>query len=112
MKIETLETDGITVVTLAEERLDASCSIELKNELRALIASGHNRVVLDLSRVQFMDSSGLGALVAVLKTLGREGVMILCGLRDGTRKLFEVTRMDRVFLIEPSVQLAILYMPE
>ncbi|KAA3621170.1 MAG: anti-sigma factor antagonist, partial [Proteobacteria bacterium] len=53
--------------------------------------------VLDLHRVNFIDSSGLGAIVSILKTLGAEGNIAISGLRDGTLAMFRLTRMDRVF---------------
>ncbi len=57
------------------------------------------RVVLDLSSVGFLDSSGLGAVVAVMKALGPVRRLELSGLTPTVEKVFRLTRMDSVFII-------------
>jgi anti-sigma B factor antagonist len=52
--------------------------------------------------VRFIDSSGLGAIVSMLKLIGREGDLVLCGVTDPVMSLFKLTRMDRVFQMFPS----------
>ncbi|HKU94996.1 MAG TPA: anti-sigma factor antagonist, partial [Vineibacter sp.] len=54
------------------------------------------RVILDLGAVEFMDSSGLGAIVALLKRIGRDGDLVLAGTRPAVRKLLQITRIDRI----------------
>jgi anti-sigma B factor antagonist len=49
--------------------------------------------------VDFIDSSGLGAIVSALKTIGRNGDLVLCGIKETVMSLFRLTRMDRVFRI-------------
>jgi anti-sigma B factor antagonist len=61
-------TEGDVLVAKAcDQRVDARLATEFKQQLLALIASGHPRIALDLSDVDFIDSSGLGAIVAALK---------------------------------------------
>jgi anti-sigma B factor antagonist len=59
-------------------------------------------VILDLSQVEFIDSSGLGAIVGVMKLLGPSRPLEVAALSDAVRKLFRLTRMDTVFKIRPS----------
>ena len=63
------------------------------------INQGNRRIVLDLSEVDFIDSSGLGAIVSSLKTLGNDGDLVICGIRETVMGLFKITRMNRVFQI-------------
>ena len=54
-------------------------------------------IVLDMSDVTFIDSSGLGALIASLKIIGDDGELVLCGARDTVESMFKLTRMNKVF---------------
>jgi anti-sigma B factor antagonist len=65
------------------------------------VRRGVTRFVIDLSGVEFIDSTGLGALVAVLKVSGRGG-MVVAGAQDSVVTLFKLTRMDKVFRMFPS----------
>jgi len=60
-------------------------------------------VLLDLSRVAFLDSSGLGAVVAVMKLIGPERKLELVGLTPTVAKVFRLTRMDTIFTIHPAL---------
>ncbi|MFD0463003.1 STAS domain-containing protein [Microvirga aerilata] len=65
--------NNVLVVRVAEKRIDASKAPAFKDEMTKCIDSGQNQIVLDLSSVDFIDSSGLGALVSCLKRLGPRG---------------------------------------
>jgi anti-sigma B factor antagonist len=75
--------------------------------MREATATGHPRVVLDLAQVKFLDSSGLGAIVAVKKLLGPDRVLELSGLTPTVEKVFRLTRMDTIFTIHPSHEAAV-----
>ncbi len=57
------------------------------------------RIVLDLGQVEFIDSSGLGAIVAAMKQLGPDRRLDLVALNPNVDKVFRLTRMDSVFRI-------------
>lgn len=99
MNLETETHGGITVVKLCEKRLDAALSVRFKEAMRDVADDGADDVVLDLEDVTFMDSSGLGAVVAVMKHMGREKSFRLAGLTPAVDKVFKLTRMDSVFEI-------------
>ncbi len=80
-------------------RLDARNASLLRTELTRAVAAGHQRIVLNLELATFIDSSGLGAIVAARRALGTEGAIVLCGLTDATSPILRLTRMDRVFEI-------------
>lgn len=65
------------------------------------------RVVLDMSRVGFLDSSGLGALVAVMKFLAPARRLELACLQPNVEKVLKLTRMDTVFHIHETVAQAV-----
>ena len=69
----------------------------LKAHISELVSSGDDRIALDCSEVEFIDSSGLGAIVASLKTMGSTGALVIFGLQAPTHSMFKLTRMDKVF---------------
>jgi len=73
MAIETSTRDGSLVVRILENRLDASNSDGLTDELQGLVNEGSSHLILDLSGVTFLDSSALGAIVSIVKDLGDDG---------------------------------------
>lgn len=103
MQLQTKDHGGLLVVTVCEDRIDAAGAIQFKERMREVTATPSGRVVLDLSRVLFLDSSGLGAVVAVLKLLGPERKLELAGLTPTVAKVFRLTRMDTVFIIHPTL---------
>jgi anti-sigma B factor antagonist len=85
--------------------LEGEESAAFKDRLKALIAEGADRVVLDLGNVGFMDSLGLGALISCLKTLKQgEGQFVLTNLSGSVDSLLRVTRLHRVFDVRPTVE--------
>ncbi len=95
-------TDAL-IVHVEETRIDAAVAIQFKDRMRALLQGGAQNVVLDLSRVAFLDSSGLGAVVAIRKLIGPDHTLELSGLTPAVVKVFRLTRMDTVFTIHPSL---------
>ena len=91
------QTDKFTIVKVLDARLDAKVASEFRQGLVDFIRKGHMFLVLDLSDVEFIDSSGLGALVSTLKTLGGQGDLVICSIQKPLLVLFELTRLDRVF---------------
>jgi anti-sigma B factor antagonist len=83
--------------------IDASVSISFKGQIIDWIQQGHHRIVLDFSKVKSMDSSGLGAVVSLMKTVESDGVIVLCNLHPAVRNLFQITRFDRVISIHDSL---------
>lgn len=96
----------ITVVRPGVERLTAANATGFKNEVIALIDQGNSQIVVDFTAVSFLDSSGLGALVGVLKKIGHRGDLLVCGLNSDVEQMFRVCRMDRVFPIHRDVEAA------
>ncbi|UWQ95613.1 STAS domain-containing protein [Rhodobacteraceae bacterium M385] len=106
MNLTYTQHDTVGVVHIAEQRLDASIAIQFKETFRTLTAAGGD-VILDLSDVEFLDSSGLGAIVAVYKALGSGRHMALAGLQPPVEKVMLLTRMNSVFPIFASLDAAL-----
>lgn len=108
----TAESAGeVRVIRVASARIDAAVAIEFKERMRALTDGPWPTVLLDLGEVEFLDSSGLGAVVAVMKHLGPARKLELAGLRPLVAKVFRLTRMDSVFTIHPQVPEALRLRP-
>ena len=107
MNMRTELRGNILIVRVDEARLDASKAPVLRNELMLQVEAGHSHIVLDLSSTEFMDSSGLGALVSVVKRLGVRGALSIAGAHGAVARLFALTHMDRVFALHPSIDEAV-----
>ncbi len=94
--------DRLLVEVLAE-RIDAAGAIQFKDRMREIAQRSSGPVLLDLSRVRFLDSSGLGAVVAVMKLLGPDRRLELAQLSPAVQKVFRLTRMDSVFTIHDTL---------
>ena len=90
---------GVTVLAPTARRLDAAVAPAFKQAAVQLIEGGATRVVLDLDNLDFLDSSGLGAMVSILKALGSRGSIAVCNVKGSVLSLFMLTRMDKVFTI-------------
>ena len=98
---------NVLVVKPLEKRLDEHLTGDFKETMAGFINRGNEFIVLDLSEVEFIDSSGLGSIISVLKMLGRKGDFVLCGMRETVLSLFRLTRMDRAFKIFPGEKEAV-----
>lgn len=103
MNLDSEDVGALRIITVNEPRIDAAIAIQFKDEMRKLTDAGPSRVVLDLSNVTFLDSSGLGAVVAAMKQAGSDCKLELAGLTPTVEKVFHLTRMDTVFAIHPDV---------
>ena len=101
-----------TVIKCETTRLDASYAPEFRNFLLEKIENTldlGNAIILDLSNVGFMDSSGLGAIVSIFKKLGSGTKLLLCGLNEQCTQLMKVTRLDSIFKLYQDVPSAVMH---
>lgn len=97
MELTSKTEDSFRIVSVKGARIDAAVAIEFKDAMRKETDDGPDVVILDLSDVQFIDSSGLGAIVAAMKNMGQKRKLALAGLTPTVDKVFRLTRMDSVF---------------
>ena len=94
--------NGIEVIRPAR-RLNMVSAPRLSAVVAELVAAGHARIVIDLSQTEFIDSSGLGALVSCLKRARQAGGDLrIAGLTQQVRTVFELTNLDRILKIVPT----------
>ncbi len=98
MKINTEIRQQIFIVTCEGSRLDASFAQSFFSSMQGFIQKGHMDIVLDLSSVEFVDSTGLGAIVRCLKELNGRGELVLCGVNEMVLSLLKMTRLDDIFI--------------
>lgn len=97
MKIKTEKIDNIAIVTLNGDVLDANTVSAFKNEISSILKT-EQYVVFDMNQVQFVDSSGVGAILSSLRTLNSGGGDLkICSLTKPVHALFELVRMHKIF---------------
>ena len=100
MNLNLEKTNGYSVLFIAEERIDAHNSGELKEYILHLIEQGDHQIIVVLKQVRFIDSSGLGALLSGYKNAAaKSGKLVLVNLQAQVFSMFELTRLNRVFEI-------------
>lgn len=99
MNFEISEANGVTTAILPGRALDASNARDFKATASGLVKP-NVKLVLDMTNLEFVDSTGLGALVSCLRQVhAAKGEIKLCRLTKPVRALFELVRMHRVFEI-------------
>jgi anti-sigma B factor antagonist len=107
------ELDEHTVVIRVDGEIHATTAPEFSERLNSAIASGRTRVVLDLTGVEFIDSTGLSVLLNGLRRVTRvRGAMVIACANPTVLRLFEITKLDSTFDILPSCDEAIARLPQ
>jgi anti-sigma B factor antagonist len=107
MDIASFEQRGdILHVVVEAERLDAAAAPTFKSALERQLSGKPDRVIVDLRKVVFLDSTGLGVLVAMLKMMDQPGVLAIAGAGPAVRRLLQITQLDRVFRLFDSPEQA------
>lgn len=104
MHFKNFTQSDINVVSFTTKALDAANSNDFKAEIASLLDSG-DKFLFDLGELQFIDSSGLGAILSCLKSVAaRKGEIKLCNLTRPARIIIELVNMHKVFDIYNSVE--------
>lgn len=103
MIIDSERRDGALLLTVQDARIDAAAAVGFKEQIRQMLIGFDGRVVIDMARVEFLDSSGLGALVAIMKMLDGGRRLELAGCGTMVSKVLALTKMDSVFVLHTSV---------
>lgn len=107
--------DKHKVVKCNIENLNSSVSPELKAELVLLNKKGDKNIVIDINQTKYCDSSGLSAILLANRLCrDSEGTFVLTGVNDQIQKLIEISQLDRVLHITPTLSEAVdfVYMEE
>lgn len=99
MEVKSVQLEEIVIFTVDGE-INISTSPELKKQFEK---KPSKKVVVNLERVTYIDSSGLATLVEMLKkTRSQGGALGLSGMSEKVKSLFEITKLDKLFSIFPS----------
>ena len=108
LSINARETGEVSVLDLSGDIALGDTSASLRDELKALVADGKKRIVLNLADVRRIDSSGLGTLVAGFTTVERDGgTLKLANLSDRVIELITITKLHTVFDVYDSTEEAV-----
>jgi anti-sigma B factor antagonist len=103
MELDIRKSGETLIVAINDSRLDAAVAEEFKAKLLAHIESGEQRLVINMKNVAFVDSTGMTAIVSVLKKLVQSGGnLAVCEVGPRLEKLFQITKLDKVFNMCPS----------
>lgn len=101
--------DGLTIVTLADQRILDEVSIaKIGDEIESLIKDQLSpRLIIDFTNVTNMSSSALGMLITVHKRIReKNGTLVLCHIQPAIAEIFKITRLDEIFTISTTVDVA------
>jgi anti-sigma B factor antagonist len=108
LRYKTQEMDGVLVFSFEEESISHDLASELKELVFLKIAEGFTKIVLDLTSVREIDSSGLGALLfGKRQASGNDGDLRLVGASESVQNMIRIAQLSRVFEIHDTVQEAI-----
>ena len=98
LEVQTRQTEGGVTVVAPTGRLDVAGAPALKDAFSDLSENGSPKVVIDMEGVSFVDSTGLGSVIAALKQIrGRQGELRLAAPNQQVRVVLELTTLDQVF---------------
>lgn len=104
MQVEKIEIQGVPALKITGE-IDLHASPELRQSLREYLSSQSPRVLLDMSDVDYIDSSGLAVLIEYMKeSQAFDGKLGLFGLREKVRSILRLVGLDRFFVFEDTVE--------
>jgi len=107
LSVTNREHGGRMVVDLTGE-IDVHTAPLLRESVSNLLSAGHHHLVVDMERVDFLDSTGLGVLVGGLKRVRvHDGSLHLVCTQEKILKIFEITGLSKVFPIYPTVDEAV-----
>lgn len=110
MKFKINKEERYTVLSLEEDNLNTMLAPELKSEFVIMRNEGVQNLILDLSAVKFVDSSGLSAILTANRLWNGEGSFILTGIEhSAVKKLIEISRVNTVLTILPTLSESIDY---
>ncbi len=110
MKVTLKEKSGILIISVEGKMVGGPDATLLSEKLHELIEKGQKRFVVNMEKVDWMNSSGLGILIGGLTTVRNHGGDFgLCRLGKKTKELLEMTKLDRVFRVYDSEEEAIVH---
>jgi anti-sigma B factor antagonist len=108
MKLNKEQINDVLVIVIENKEANLSKSEFFKELVFDDIASGARNIIISFKNVEYLDSSFLGALVAILKKLlPLKGKLVLTDLNEDIMNLFELTRLDKIFILKSNVEVSL-----
>jgi len=110
MKIVQLEKEGVICLKI-DGRLDAESATEAETTVKGILKEGTQRLLFDLSRMEYISSAGLRVILMAVKELrNKKGKVVLCGLTPYVKEIFDVSNFSSIIPITDSVETGLLQM--
>ena len=104
MKIAQLEKEGVICLKI-DGRLDAESATEAETTVKGILKEGTQRLLFDLSRMEYISSAGLRVILMAVKELrNKKGKVVLCGLTPYVKEIFDVSNFSSIIPITDSVE--------
>lgn len=108
MNVQERNIDDILLIYMQERDANLAIADQFKQLVLQRIESGETKLIISFKYVSYLDSSFLGALVSILKNLlPLQGKLVIIDLNEDILSLFEITRLDKVFLLRESLEKAL-----
>jgi anti-anti-sigma factor len=108
MKFQIERTEKYTIFSVDESKMDTSIAPNVKAELLNIYQSGVVNVIIDMSKINYVDSSGLSALLMAKRMSDQlNGFLVIARLNEHVLKIIKITKLDAVFEILPSIEEAV-----
>jgi anti-sigma B factor antagonist len=103
MNLDIQKNDKEVIVSILESRLDNSNASDLRSSLANVLTSDIELVILNISQVELVDSSGLGSLITCYRMLKTDSKFYIVGANEMIQRLFKITRMNQLFSLYSSM---------
>lgn len=108
LEVQTRQVENVATVVAPTGRLDVAGAPALKEAISEAVKEGPRHIVIDMEGVSFVDSTGLGSVIAALKQVrGNQGELRLAAPNQQVRVVLELTTLDRVFPYYATVEEAL-----
>ena len=108
MEILKREESGIMILSPTGKMTITNQATDIYTEVKELLQDGHSKIIVDMGKISFVDSSGLGQLIAIRSAVqNKKGTLVLAALTPNTEELMKITKLLSVFSITPTIQEAI-----
>ena len=108
MNIDKQKIKEILLITIEDAEANLSKSEQFKELVLQEISAGERKLIISFANVEYVDSSFLGALVAILKSLlPLNGKLVLVEMNNDIENLFQLTRLDKIFVVKDTLETAL-----
>lgn len=109
MEIKVDKYENYSIAKISDEKVDSTISPELKSEFMTLHQGGVKNLIVDMSDVKYVDSSGLSALLVGNRSFTDQGAFVLYNVTDHVMKLISISQIDKVMTVLPNKEEAVDY---